>query len=101
MAAAPAQVLQVPTESAGMFESFDEKDLDLCDDDVSASMFEGIVGSSGAIIRVREQILKVASSYATVLITGESGTGKELIARAVHRRSNRFALAFRLYELRG
>jgi formate hydrogenlyase transcriptional activator len=61
----------------------------LCDDPVSASMFEDIVGSSGAIMRVRDQILKVAPSYATVLITGESGTGKELIARAVHRRSNR------------
>jgi transcriptional regulator with GAF, ATPase, and Fis domain len=61
----------------------------LCDDPVSASTFEDIVGSSDAIMRVRDQILKVAPSYATVLIIGESGTGKELIARAVHRRSNR------------
>jgi DNA-binding NtrC family response regulator len=46
----------------------------LCDDPVSASMFEDIVGSSDAIMRVRDQILKVAPSYATVLIVGESGT---------------------------
>jgi formate hydrogenlyase transcriptional activator len=94
MAAAATQVLQVPTESAGMFESFfdvnkDEEDLDLRDEVASASMFEEIVGSSGAISRVTDQILRVAPSDATVLITGESGTGKELIARAVHRRSNR------------
>src|SRR6202162_2546319 len=57
-------------------------------------MFEEIVGSSGAISRVTDQILKVAPSDATVLITGESGEGKELIARAVHRRSNRSRLPF-------
>ena len=89
MAAAATQVLQAPTESAGMFESFDEEELDLCDDALSASMFEEIVGSSDAINRVTDRILKVAPSDATVLITGESGTGKELIARAIHRRSNR------------
>jgi formate hydrogenlyase transcriptional activator len=99
MAAAATQVLQVPTESTGAFErlfevnlfdvNHDEEDLDLHDEVASASMFEGIVGSSGAIGRVTDQILRVAPSEATVLITGESGTGKELIARAVHRRSNR------------
>src|SRR5580692_14653 len=83
MATAATQVLQVPTES------FDQEELDLCDEAVSASMFEEIVGSSSAITRVTDQILKVAPSDASVLISGESGTGKELIARAVHRRSSR------------
>jgi formate hydrogenlyase transcriptional activator len=89
MATAATQVLQLPAANAGMFGSFDEEDLDLCDEAVPASLFEEIVGSSGAISRVTDQILKVAPSDATVLITGESGTGKELIARAVHRKSNR------------
>jgi transcriptional regulator with GAF, ATPase, and Fis domain len=67
-----------------------EEALTLCDDEIlSTSMFEEIVGSSEAICRVNAEAIRVAPSDATVLITGESGTGKELIARAVHRRSNR------------
>ena len=73
---------------------FDEENLDLREEMVSTSMFEEIVGSSVAISRVITQVKKVAPSDATVLITGESGTGKELIARAIHRRSNRSRLPF-------
>jgi transcriptional regulator with GAF, ATPase, and Fis domain len=58
-------------------------------------MFEGIVGSSEAIRRVTAQVMRVAPSGATVLITGESGTGKELVARAIHRRSHRSGSSFR------
>jgi len=54
-----------------------------------ASMFEEIVGTSPALQTVLSRISKVASSDSTVLITGETGTGKELVARAIHRRSNR------------
>ena len=59
-----------------------------------ASMFEEIVGSSDAIRRVLGQITKVAPTDSTVLISGETGTGKELIARAIHKRSNRSGRAF-------
>jgi formate hydrogenlyase transcriptional activator len=58
------------------------------------SMFEDIVGSSEALRKVLRQVSKVASSDSTVLILGETGTGKELIARAIHRRSNRAERAF-------
>jgi len=58
------------------------------------SMFEEIVGTSPALKIVLSRISKVASSNATVLITGETGTGKELVARAIHRRSNRASCAF-------
>ncbi|HET6931634.1 MAG TPA: sigma 54-interacting transcriptional regulator [Candidatus Acidoferrum sp.] len=59
-----------------------------------AFMFEEIVGSSSALQTVLSKILKVAPTDSTVLITGETGTGKELIARAIHKRSQRSSRAF-------
>lgn len=59
-----------------------------------AKMFEEIVGSSPALQAVLSKVAKVAPSDATVLITGETGTGKELIARAIHKRSQRSSRAF-------
>src|SRR5947209_11081797 len=58
------------------------------------SMYEDIVGSSEALRKVLRQVGKVARSDSTVLILGETGTGKELIARAIHKRSNRGERAF-------
>jgi PAS domain S-box-containing protein len=58
------------------------------------SMFEEIVGSSPALAAVLSQVSKVASSNSTVLIAGETGTGKELVARAIHRRSQRASRGF-------
>jgi transcriptional regulator with GAF, ATPase, and Fis domain len=59
-----------------------------------ASMFEEIVGTAPALQAVLSRISKVARSDSTVLITGETGTGKELVARAIHRRSDRASRAF-------
>jgi transcriptional regulator with GAF, ATPase, and Fis domain len=59
-----------------------------------ASMFEEIVGTSRPLKSVLSRIAKVAPTDSTVLITGETGTGKELIARAVHKRSQRSARPF-------
>ena len=59
-----------------------------------ASMFEEIVGESPALRSALTQVAKVAPTDSTVLITGETGTGKELIARAIHKRSQRSARAF-------
>jgi formate hydrogenlyase transcriptional activator len=59
-----------------------------------SSMFEEIVGASDAIRHVLRQVARVAPTDSTVLVLGETGTGKELIARAIHRRSNRSSRAF-------
>src|SRR5467141_3859821 len=59
-----------------------------------ASMFEEIVGASPALMAALSRVCKVAGSDSTVLITGETGTGKELVARAIHRRSQRASRAF-------
>jgi two-component system response regulator HydG len=49
----------------------------------------GLVGRSPAMLRVLEQIRRVAPTDGTVLVLGESGTGKELAARAIHAQSAR------------
>ncbi len=48
-----------------------------------------LIGNSPAIITLREQISRLAPIDTSVLISGDSGTGKELVARALHRLSNR------------
>jgi Nif-specific regulatory protein len=51
--------------------------------------FSNIIGTSGPMRQVYEQIHQVARTNTTVLIRGESGTGKELIAHALHYNSTR------------
>ena len=48
-----------------------------------------IVGTSPAIMLVKEMIDRVAPTEARVLITGANGTGKELVAHQIHEKSNR------------
>ena len=54
-----------------------------------ADPLRGLVGNSPGIRLVRRMIHQVAGSDAGVLILGESGTGKELVARSLHRLSER------------
>jgi len=51
--------------------------------------FGEIIGACPSMLEVFRKLQKVAATDISVLITGETGTGKELIAREVHRRSNR------------
>lgn len=52
-------------------------------------MFENMIGRSKRMQDNFQMIAAVAKSNATVLITGESGVGKELVAKALHRMSDR------------
>jgi len=49
----------------------------------------GIIAEDKKMKSVLNLINQVAATDATVLITGETGTGKELVARALHKASNR------------
>jgi Nif-specific regulatory protein len=51
--------------------------------------FSNLIGNSGPIRRVYEQVTQVASTNTTVMLRGESGTGKELFAHAIHYNSQR------------
>ncbi len=57
--------------------------------ELSDKRFGEIIGSCPSMLEVFRKLQKVASTDINVLITGETGTGKELIAREIHRRSNR------------
>jgi formate hydrogenlyase transcriptional activator len=59
-----------------------------------AAAADTIVGESGALRDVLQQVSLVAPTDSTVLILGETGTGKELIAREIHNQSNRPAGPF-------
>ncbi|MEM8944819.1 MAG: sigma-54 dependent transcriptional regulator [Planctomycetota bacterium] len=53
-----------------------------------------VVGQDSRMLKVFDMVDSVADTKATVLVTGESGTGKSMIARAIHRKSNRAAKPF-------
>lgn len=55
----------------------------------SVHNFDEIVGASTGLLKVLDNVRRVAPTDATALVLGESGTGKELIARAIHSASNR------------
>ncbi|NCD35066.1 MAG: sigma-54-dependent Fis family transcriptional regulator [Spartobacteria bacterium] len=48
-----------------------------------------MIGQTERMQQLKQQIIHLAPTFATILITGESGTGKELVARALHTESER------------
>jgi two-component system NtrC family response regulator len=60
--------------------------------------FSNIIGENPKILKVFEQIRKVAVTDSTVLIQGDSRTGKELFARAIHAYSRRVAKQFIAFD---
>jgi formate hydrogenlyase transcriptional activator len=75
-------------------QKLERENLALREEVDKASMFEEIIGTSTSLKAVLSRLVKVAPTDSTVLITGETGTGKELIARAVHKRSQRSECPF-------
>ncbi|MGB8115343.1 MAG: sigma 54-interacting transcriptional regulator [Candidatus Sulfotelmatobacter sp.] len=73
----------------GSKEQAQRENLALREEINAMAMFEEIVGSAPRLQAVLARVTKVARTDSTVLITGETGTGKELIARAIHKRSDR------------
>jgi len=61
--------------------------------------YTDFIGESPAIQRIHEMIDRVAKTDANVLILGENGTGKELVARALHRKSERRNSVFMSVDL--
>jgi len=57
--------------------------------ELSDKRFGEIIGACTSMVEMFRKLEKVAATDISVLITGETGTGKELIAREIHRRSNR------------
>lgn len=74
-----------------LFNSYNKNNEELSKISVAANPINinDIIGSSKAVLELKDRIKKIADIQSTVLITGESGTGKELIARSIHSCSKR------------
>ena len=59
-----------------------------------ANLFRSLVGTSRAILQVRQQMQQVAGTEVGVLLLGEPGTGKEVVARNLHYHSSRREFPF-------
>jgi DNA-binding NtrC family response regulator len=57
--------------------------------DFAFNLEAALIGQHPTIVKLRQLIVRVATTEATVLISGESGTGKEVVARAIHTLSAR------------
>jgi transcriptional regulator with GAF, ATPase, and Fis domain len=76
-------------EIQGLKAQLEQQNAYLEEEVVEAKAFGDLVGQSAALRHIVSQIDLVAPTDASVLILGETGTGKELVAREIHRRSQR------------
>src|SRR4051812_27930906 len=65
----------------------DSNETDIAHERRLAELEQMLAGVSPAMAAIRQLILEVAPTRASVMIYGESGTGKELVAQAIHRYS--------------
>ena len=81
-------------DQRGTKEQAQRENLALREEIAAMAMFEEIIGTSTPLQALLARVTKVAPTDSTVLITGETGTGKELIARAIHKHSDRASRPF-------
>ena len=65
------------------------------------TIIEKLVGASGVMERLREDILDLGQADGHVLIEGETGTGKSLVAHALHAVSSRAKKKFLVFSCAG
>jgi transcriptional regulator with PAS, ATPase and Fis domain len=85
----PDSIRELTTELAQVRQERDFYKRELSGIRNRAFGLEQIVGTSEAVSRLKEDILRVAPLDVPVLLAGESGTGKELVAHAIHMLSPR------------
>jgi len=83
------QVLQAPYETDRLARLADELI------DLGRFLGDRLVGTSQAMVQMRERLLLIAPTPVTVLLTGESGTGKDVVALALHHYSPRREAPFK------
>ena len=88
------QAARVPDEASTVQDRDEIDDVNVSPARRRRTCIESLVGISTQIQKVRTLIAQVAPSDASVLILGESGTGKELVARSIHRQSERSGRPF-------
>ncbi len=86
--------LFVAIDKALQFERLESENRRLRGELLKAESEKQLLGESPAFRELKSMIGKIADSDATVLITGESGTGKEIVARTIHRESDRADRSF-------
>jgi Nif-specific regulatory protein len=84
-----AQAIKVHTLIEDTTKKLIDENFNLREELTKRYDFSNIIGNSGPMRQVYEQVAQVAPSNTTVLIRGESGTGKELIAQSIHFNSPR------------
>ncbi|NOY88532.1 MAG: sigma-54-dependent Fis family transcriptional regulator [FCB group bacterium] len=88
------KLIEMVNKACGYSSEAKKMSLKIKPEGKTESGIDEIVGNSPEIVEIAKLIGQVATTDASVLIFGESGTGKELVARAIHRNSNRRHNAF-------
>jgi PAS domain S-box-containing protein len=80
---------QLIQELESLKQKLEEENISLKEMIQADHTFKEIIGKSNGLLYVLNKVQQVADTDSTVLILGETGTGKELVARAIHRESQR------------